>query len=191
MVSIIFILVILLIYLNFKNIFENFSEKYNVYLISNKPDLDENYLNKVNSLQLNKNDKIIRFNHSQNGNIFNNKTDILFLRNNSHSYWGYEKPIWYDLKNKEIIFLGKNKNTQKCKFEAISRGNKVRVVDYGKIMGKTESSGSLGIKYFLEHKDVDKIYLIGFTFYDGIINHHNFKREREILKKYPEKIKQI
>ena len=39
MVSIIFILVIL-IYLNFKNIFENFSEKYNVYLIS-QTDLDK------------------------------------------------------------------------------------------------------------------------------------------------------
>ena len=191
MVSIIFILVILLIYLNFKNIFENFSEKYNVYLISNKPDLDENYLNKVNSLQLNKNDKIIRFNHSQNGNIFNNKTDILFLRNNSHSYWGYKKPIWHNLKNKEIILLGKNGNTSKCKREGENNGNNVKVVDYGKIGGKTESSGSLGIKYFLQDINVNKIYLIGFTFYDGIVNHHNFKREREILKKYPEKIIQI
>jgi|TARA_Y100000389_G_C17355972_1_gene461091 hypothetical protein len=188
---IILILVILFICTNLKNSFERFSQKYNVYLISNKPNLKSDYIQKVNSIKPSNNDKIVRFNHSQNGNIFNDKTDILFLRNNSHSYWGYKKPIWYKLKNKEIILLGSNRNTEKCKREGNNNGNSVKVVDYGKIMGKTESSGSLGIKYFLEDKNVDKIYLIGFTFYDGIVNHHNFKKERKILDKYPEKIIQI
>lgn len=188
---IILILVILFICINFKNRFERFSQKYNVYLISNKPNLKSDYIQKVNSIKPSNNDKIVRFNHSQNGNIFNDKTDILFLRNNSYSYWGYKKPIWYKLKNKEIILLGSNRNTEKCKKEGNNNGNSVKVLDYGKIMGKTESSGSLGIKYFLEDNNVDKIYLIGFTFYDGIVNHHNFKKEREILDKYPEKIIQI
>ena len=100
--------IILFTFYNLYRVKENLSNKntYNVYLISNKPNLSSNYIKKVNSLQLNKNDKIIRFNHSQNGNIFKNKTDILFLRNNSHSYRGYEKPIWYDLKNKRNHIFG-------------------------------------------------------------------------------------
>ena len=184
-------LLLILLNLNKKQKQEKFSTKHNVYLISNKPDLNSDYIKKVNSLKLNANDKVVRFNHSGNPQILDGRTDIAILRNNDKSYWGYKSNMWNNLTNKEIILLGKNSNTEKCIFEGDKKGNNVKVVNYDKVEGKTESSGKLGINYFLKDSNVNKIYLIGFTFYDGKVNWHNFKKEKEILKEHPEKIVQI
>ena len=190
-IIIIFFLVIVFFILNFVNIIENYKNKYNVYLISNKPDLKFDYIQKINSLNLNSNDKIVRFNHSGNPTIFPARTDIAVFRNNKNSYWGYKKPIWDNLKNKEIILLGTNKITKKCIKEGTLKNNKVEVIEYKFIEGKTESSGTQIIKHFIKNNSINKIYLVGFTFYDNKINWHNFKKEKEILTKYPNKVIQL
>ena len=186
-------LVLLFIIYNLYQVKENLANKnsYNVYLISNNSKLSTKYINKINSKKLNSKDKVVRFNHSGNPNIFPNRTDVGVFRNNSRYYWGYDKKIWKDFKNKEIIFIGKNKNFDNCLLREKKRNNKVELIGFEKINNKTESSGTTAIKHYLKNPNVDKIYLIGFTFYNGKVNWHNFKKEKEILKKYPEKIIQL
>jgi hypothetical protein len=187
---IIFLVLILIFYNNFRKK-ENFTNTKNVYLISNNSKLTDEYIKKINNINLNHSDKVVRFNHSGNPNIFKNQTDIAFFRNNSESYWGYKLPIWNNLHNKDIVLLGKNPKTDICKSDAEKRGNNVSILDYNKVEGKTESSGTQAIKYFSNDKNINKIYLVGFTFYDGKVNWHNFEREKEILNKYPNKVIQL
>ena len=44
-------------------------------------------LAKINNLPLNPNDKVVRFNHSGNEDIIQDRTDIAVFRNNNTFYW--------------------------------------------------------------------------------------------------------
>ena len=169
----------------------NFNDKYNVFLISNKKDLKPEYIDYINKITPGNKDKIVRFNLSHNPKILFGETDIAVFRNNKYHYHGYNYPLWKSIKNKDIILLGRNKTTNETVFFFKNNNNKVKILDYDKVNGKTESSGKIMINYFLENEKINKIYLIGFDFYNQQINWHNFKNEKKILKKYPNKIKQL
>lgn len=171
---------------------ENFSnKKCNVYLISNKNDITTEYKNKINNLAINPNDKVIRFNHSGNDDILNGRTDIAVFRNNKYNYWGNGKPIWKNLRNSEVLLLGKNKNTNLAIKDLESRNNSVEVVNYDKVDKKTESSGKIAINHLLNKDYIDKIYLVGFDFYKGVNNWHNFKSEENFVNNHKDKIIQL
>ena len=198
--NLVFLILFLVILLNLKkkNNFEKFNIEnfnsnfnYNVYLIANNNKLEKHYITKINSIKLNKNDKIVRFNHSQNPNIFNNQTDICVFRNNKYHYHGKNTLIWKKTKNKEVILLGKNKNTENTIKFFKNNNNKIRIVNYSKVNGKTESSGKIMINYFLENPNINKIFLVGFNFYEGITNWHNFQNEKDFVKKNSKKIIQL
>lgn len=190
-ILLIFFLIILL-NLKKKNI-EKFNNNlnYNVYLIANNNKLEKKYITKINSINLNGNDKIVRFNHSQNPKIFNNQTDICVFRNNKYHYHGRNTSIWEKTRNKEVILLGKNKNTQNTIKFFKNNNNKIRIVNYSKVNGKTESSGKIMINYFLKNPNINKIFLVGFNFYEGITNWHNFQNEKDFVKKNSKKIIQL
>ena len=164
------------------------NNKCDVYLISNKSDIKNQYINKINKIKIKSNDKVVRFNHSGNPNIFPHKTDIAVFRNNKYNYWGNGKPIWKNLNNKEAFLLGTNKNTQNIKKELESKNNIVEIINYDKINNKTESSGKIVINHLLNKNDIDKIYLVGFDFYKGVNNWHNFKNEETFVNKHKNKI---
>ena len=186
------IFLVILLNLKKKNNIEKFNNlNYNVYLIANNNKLEEKYITKINSIKLNENDKIVRFNHSQNPNIFNNQTDICVFRNNKYHYHGKNTSIWKKTKNKEVILLGKNKNTENTIKFFKNNNNKISIVNYSKINGKTESSGKIMINYFLENPNINKIFLVGFNFYEGITNWHNFENEKYFVKKNSKKIIQL
>lgn len=191
---IILLILFLVILLNLKkkNI-EKFNNNlnYNVYLIANNNKLEKKYITKINSINLNGNDKIVRFNHSQNPKIFNNQTDICVFRNNKYHYHGRNTSIWEKTRNKEVILLGKNKNTQNTIKFFKNNNNKIRIVNYSKVNGKTESSGKIMINYFLKNPNINKIFLVGFNFYEGITNWHNFQNEKDFVKKNSKKIIQL
>ena len=191
---IILLILFLIILLNFKkkNI-EKFNNNlnYNVYLIANNNKLEKKYITKINSINLNGNDKIVRFNHSQNPKIFNNQTDICVFRNNKYHYHGKNTSIWKKTRNKEVILLGKNKNTENTIKFFKNNNNKIRIVNYSKVNGKTESSGKIMINYFLKNPNINKIFLVGFNFYEGITNWHNFQNEKDFVKKNSKKIIQL
>ena len=183
-------IIILFIYLYKKQ--ENFiNNKCDVYLISNKSDIKNQYINKINKIKIKSNDKVVRFNHSGNPNIFPHKTDIAVFRNNKYNYWGNGKPIWKNLNNKEVFLLGTNKNTQNVKEELESKNNRVEIINYDKIYNKTESSGKIVINHLLNKNDIDKIYLVGFDFYKGVNNWHNFKNEETFVNNHKNKIIQL
>ena len=191
-VLIILITLLLAICLCSRKSVENFSnKKCNVYLISNKSDITTSYKKKINNLAINPNDKVVRFNHSGNDGILNGRTNIAVFRNNKYNYWGNGKPIWKNLQNSEVLLLGKNKNTNLAIKDLESRNNSVEVVDYGKVDKKTESSGKIAINHLLNKDYIDKIYLVGFDFYKGVNNWHNFKSEENFVNNHKDKIIQL
>lgn len=166
-------------------------EKCDVYLISNKKDMSQEYKDKMNNLALNPNDKVVRFNHSGNDDIIPDRTDIAVFRNNKYNYWGHKNPIWKNLRNSEVLLLGRNKNTDSSIKELENNNNKVQIVEYGTVNSKTESSGKIAISYLLNKDYIDKIYLIGFDFYKGANNWHNFKAEENFVNDHSKKIIQL
>ena len=168
--------------------FSNIEEKCDVYLISNKDDMSQEYKDKMNYLPLNPNDKVVRFNHSGNEDIIPDRTDIAVFRNNKHHYWGHKNRIWKNLRNSEVLLLGRNKNTESSIKELEKNNNKVKIVEYGTIDNKTESSGKIAINYLLDKDYIDKIYLIGFDFYKGVNNWHNFKAEENFVNNHSKNI---
>ena len=191
-VVILILLIIIFLYLH-KNKEQFQNQKCNVYLISNKSNITSSYKKKINNLAINPNDKVVRFNHSGNDDILPNRTDIAVFRNNKYNYWGNGKPIWKNLQNSEVLLLGKNKNTNLAIKDLEKKNNKVEVINYekvkftenNKVNNKTESSGKIVINH-LQNKDyIDKIYLIGFDFYKGVNNWHNFKAEENFVNSNP------
>lgn len=173
------------------------NQTYNVYLIANNKDLSDDYIKKINLIKPLKKDKIVRFNHSGNGKIFNNKVNIAVFRRNKISYWGFRKPIWNFLNSKNVILLGKSKFFKNSVRYFKEKNNQVKCILYKSKKIKTPSSGFIIIKYFLKNPNVDKIYLVGFDFHsDQRLNHgdkhwHNFYNEEKFIKKYPNKIIQL
>ena len=47
------------------------------------------------------------------------------------------------------------------------------------------------INYFLKNPNINKIFLVGFNFYEGITNWHNFQNEKDFVKKNSKKIIQL
>ena len=105
--------------------------KFNIFLIANNKTLKKSYINTINQIKKNENDKIIRFNHCSNLDIFNKRVDAIAIRNNTISYWGINSKYVTNIKNKKIYLLGKNDDT-KTIIDFFKKSNNSTIINYNK-----------------------------------------------------------
>ena len=161
-------------------------QKYNYYLIANNKNLTIDYIKKINKINLTQNDKIIRFNHCSNLNIFSGKTDCISIRSNARYYWGINSSFVQQVNGVKMFLLGINPTTNNVITYFRLKNNEIEIINYTKNdYNKTDSSGKQIIDYLLKQNNVDKIYLVGFDFYKGITtNAHNFSIEKKRVLSY-------
>ena len=160
--------------------------KFNIFLIANNKTLKKPYINTINQIKINDNDKIIRFNHCSNLDIFNKRVDAIAIRNNATSYWGINSKYVTNVKNKKIYLLGKNDDTDTIIDFFKKSNNSVTIINYNKNeYSKTDSSGKQIIDYFRNNKNINKIYLVGFNFHNETTEgSHNFQIEKKKVLQY-------
>ena len=177
---ILFLILFLLLKIQYKNkeLFQNSKKK--IYLVSNDKKINKNIFNKIK-----KNDLIVFMNtsfHCDNDHIKENEK-ILFLRANKDSFFGYKK----------IFFLFNNLNNAKIdkkhmKLFVNFKENK-EIINFTKIIDKeikfpekkSPTTGFITYLYLKKIYPMNKIILIGFygphKKYKGF-SEHNFNFEQ-------------
>ena len=158
----------------------------NIFLIANNHHLSTEYISYINTIKRKDIDIIVRFNHCENTEIFDNNTNALVLRSNSTFYWGFHTDYVKNLHNKIIYLLGQNEETSSTIDHFIKQGCVVKVLNYMRNdYDKTDSSGKQLIDYFRKENSKNKIFLIGFDFHrEQKCIAHNFTKEREKILEY-------
>ena len=158
----------------------------NIFLIANNHNLTPQYISYINTIKLSDRDIIVRFNHCENQEIFNGKTNAIALRSNGSLYWGNHINYVKTQHNKVIYLLGKNKDTSSTINHFTKQGCIVKILNYFRNdYNKTDSSGKQIIDYFRNANSKNKIFLIGFDFHrEQKCIAHNFTKEREKILTY-------
>ena len=158
-----------------------------VYLIANNSNLNNDWINKFNkNIKLNEDDLVVRFNKCLLNNIFNGYTTHYFSRDTLNNFTGFKnnKLIYDFLKNDKISFnfifnkIHYNKNINKIiKLKNINNLNIEQLFQLNIVNNLSFSSGFIAANYFLNKYEDAEIILVGFNFYNQVINWHNFKYE--------------
>ena len=151
----------------------------NIFLIANNHNLSKEYISYINTIKLKPRDIIVRFNHCENQEIFNGKTNAVALRSNGQLYWGLHTNYVQTLHNKIIYLLGKLDDPNITR-HFINQGCIVKALYYTRNeYNKTDSSGKQIIDYFRKENSKNKIFLIGFDFHrEQQCIAHDFSKER-------------
>ena len=167
----------------------------NIFLIANNPNINIFNMKKIN---YNQDDIIVRFNHMDNFKLFNGKTDILFIR--------FKNPVHFKIRNSvkkynklssfDLNYIGKYELIKNLLIEK-NINEKKNLNNYRKYihnhLGYSPSTGFIAISYLINNfkldykKNIDNIFLVGFTFHKNEQkNHywHNFDLEEKIINNF-------
>ena len=169
----------------------------NIYLIANNSSLDNKWCLNMNSkIVPNKNDLIIRFNHGALLSLFNGRTTHVLFRSDNVGFQGLSN---YRIKNKlflrnkdsinfGLIYYPHENIKRQQELIHIQKINNIKINtiipitnDIKKLTGKSPSSGFATIIYLLKTYPKSNIYLMGFNFYNGANNWHNFNKEIQVI----------
>ena len=164
-----------------------------IYLIANNSTINNHWINKFNkNVKLNKDDLVVRFNKCLLSNIFNGYTTHYFSRDTLGNFTGFkDNKLMYDfLKNDKINFnfifnkIYYNKNINKIhKLKESNNLNIDRLFQLSIVNNLSFSSGFIAIQYFLNKYKNAELILVGFNFYNQVVNWHNFKYEYSTILK--------
>lgn len=172
-----------------------------IYLIANNSNINTNWINKFNkNFKLNSDDFVVRFNKCLLSNIFNGYTTHYFSRDTFGSFTGFKdnKILYEFLKNDKINFnFIFNKDHYNKNINKINKLKKINNLTIDKLFqlhivnNLSFSSGFIAINYFLNKYKDAKIILVGFNFYNKVINWHNFQYEYLTIRKLAQQTNRI
>ena len=167
-----------------------------IFLIANNSGLRKEWWCEMNErFHINNDDFIVRFNRGILMNLFNKKTTQYFFREHSTGFHGINNNNIITnrcILNKHTIKFGIlywNKNpTPLFKTPLIEQQNSIILTEkillsdsLVKLTGKSPSTGLVALLYFKKIYPDAKIYLMGFTFQNKIVNFHDFQKESVII----------
>ena len=183
-----------------------------IFLIANNTNIYYNKIKKFNNtFIIDDNDKIIRFNDCKQLNILNGKTTDVIFRCSNNGFQGIDNNFM--INNKYIRHIKKNinismimwvdeplssQNKKISEMKKIQKYNNIKIhniiplsKDNKKITGKSPSSGFAVLLYYLKKFNDAEIILLGFTFYNGVNNWHNFAGEIYFINRIMQKTNRI
>ena len=178
-----------------------------IFLVANNQNLNNNWCNRMNKIFiLNNDDIVIRFTKLALFNLFYGVTNEYYIRSgNNNIYNGlinYKLQNNYIINNKnnikiKLIISNNNKNKNKNDIIKINNINNIKINnilyidELRNLLKSSPSSGFIVLLDCIKKYPNSQIYLMGFNFYNGIINWHNFNKEYKFIINLINKTKRI
>jgi len=181
-----------------------------IFLIANNRNISKDWVNNMNkNIKIQDDDYIVRFNCGKLLNLFNGKTTHFLFRGDKVGFQGINND--YKIENRHIskiknninfgviVYTDEKKNSRIVKdIQRVEKRNNIKIktiIPMGQsiknLTGKSPSSGFITLLHYLKNFPKAEIYLMGFTFYNGVNNWHNFSGEINFVRGLIDKINRI